>query len=123
MSSSILPTDKRQLRACLLCALVKNAAQFRTEGCDNCEDVLKMRGRFNRVNECTSSNYQGMLASCNPPQSWVCKFLRIERFEPGIYALKVYGRLPEDVEDELARRKIEYIPRDGSGEAGLAENY
>lgn len=38
----------------------------------------------------------------------------IDKFTRGIYAIRVYGRIPEDVEDDLARRGIPYRPRDGS---------
>ncbi|CAG8708337.1 13052_t:CDS:1, partial [Acaulospora colombiana] len=36
------------------------------------------------------------------------------QYVPGIYAVGVTGRIPEWVEDEMARRDIPYIPRDGS---------
>ncbi|CAO3613382.1 unnamed protein product [Cunninghamella blakesleeana] len=49
-----------------------------------------------------------------PAESWVARWQRIEKFTRGIYAIRVYGRIPEDVEDELERRRIEYRPRDGS---------
>ncbi|RUP42882.1 hypothetical protein BC936DRAFT_137944 [Jimgerdemannia flammicorona] len=79
----VMPTEKRQYRACLLCSLIKvrsllhanfahyyaraqrtpnwfqNATQFRAQGCDNCEDIMRMRGSMERVQECTSSNFDG----------------------------------------------------------------
>ncbi|RUS21254.1 Spt4/RpoE2 zinc finger-domain-containing protein [Endogone sp. FLAS-F59071] len=105
---SSIPTDKRQVRACLLCSLVKNAAQFRANGCDNCEDIMRMRGSMERVQECTSSNFDGMIAMMRPTDSWV------DKFSKGVYAVRVSGRIPDDVEDELERRGIAYRPRDGS---------
>lgn len=38
----------------------------------------------------------------------------IDKFQKGVYAIVVYGRVPEDVEDELDRRGVTYRPRDGS---------
>ena len=59
----ILPFDtkKRQQRACLLCGLIKTFQQFYDEGegikltqnvrlgCENCEEMLALRGSDNRV--------------------------------------------------------------------------
>ncbi|KAI8366716.1 transcription initiation protein spt4 [Radiomyces spectabilis] len=112
--SGVLPPDKKQLRACLLCSLVKNAAQFRQSGCENCEDLLGMRGSMDRVAECTSSKFEGVIAMMQPQDSWVARWQRIEKFTRGVYAIRVYGRLPEDAEDDLERRGIYYRPRDGS---------
>ena len=38
----------------------------------------------------------------------------IDKFTRGVYAIRVYGRIPEDVEDDLERKGIVYRPRDGS---------
>lgn len=38
----------------------------------------------------------------------------IDKFQKGVYAIVVSGRVPEDVEDELDRRGVTYRPRDGS---------
>lgn len=40
--------------------------------------------------------------------------MEIDKFQKGVYAIVVYGRVPEDVEDELDRRGVTYRPRDGS---------
>ncbi|KAK9728068.1 transcription elongation factor spt4 [Basidiobolus ranarum] len=112
--SNIVPTEKRQLRACLLCSLVKNAAQFRQTGCDNCEEILRMRGSNDRVMECTSSTFDGCIAMMKPEESWVARWQRVDKFTKGLYAVRVSGRIPEYVEDELDRRGIKYRPRDGS---------
>ncbi|KAI8988075.1 Spt4/RpoE2 zinc finger-domain-containing protein [Mycotypha africana] len=112
--SQILPLDKKQLRACLLCSLIKNASQFRANGCENCDDILQMRGSMDRVLECTSPKFEGCITSMQPEHSWVAKWQRINKFHEGIYAIVVYGRIPDDVEDELDRRGITFKPRDGS---------
>ncbi|KAI8885879.1 transcription initiation Spt4 [Backusella circina FSU 941] len=112
--SQVLPIDKRQLRACLLCSLIKNASQFRANGCENCEEILQMRGSMDRVSECTAAKFEGAIALMNPKDSWVARWQRIDKFQQGVYAIRVYGRIPEDVEDDLERRGIPYRPRDGT---------
>ncbi|KAI9297591.1 transcription initiation Spt4 [Neoconidiobolus thromboides FSU 785] len=114
MNYSVIPEDFRTLRACLLCSLVKSAHLFKANGCENCEEILRMKRKANRVNECTTNNFKGMIAALRPQNSWACRFQHIDSFQPGLYALQVFGRIPDDVEDELESRGIPYIPRDGS---------
>ncbi|KAJ1982894.1 transcription elongation factor spt4 [Dimargaris xerosporica] len=114
--ASILPQDKRQLRACLLCSLIKNVNQFQQSGCENCEDILRLRGHPSRVMECTSSNFSGYAALMRPEESWLGRWQRISKNAKGLYAAQVTGRIPEDVEMELERRGIVYRPRDGTAD-------
>lgn len=53
MSVDMIPRDLRNLRACLLCSLIKTMDQFEQDGCDNCERVLHMKGEPDKVYECT----------------------------------------------------------------------
>lgn len=110
----ILPEEGVKLRACLLCSLIKSADQFREDGCDNCEEVLQLRGSSDRVFECTSSSFYGFIASMKPTDSWVSKWQRITKNYPGIYAIRVNGRLPDDILNTLDNSGIPYRPRDGS---------
>ncbi|CAG8790169.1 43882_t:CDS:2 [Gigaspora margarita] len=138
-----VPHNTRQLRACLVCSLVKNTEQFRKEGCENCEPFLQFKRHPERVQECTSTNFDGLIALMKPDDSWVARYKKIGKFLSeflyelviativimrseilcskivknyacGIYAVGVQGRIPELVEDEMAQRNIPYIPRDGS---------
>ena len=68
-----VPKDLRQLRACLVCSLIKSFDQFERDGCDNCESVLTLRRNRDNVYDCTSANFEGMIASCKPEDSWVCR--------------------------------------------------
>ncbi|KAI9105630.1 Spt4/RpoE2 zinc finger-domain-containing protein, partial [Phlyctochytrium arcticum] len=106
--------ERRSLRACLLCGLVKSANQFRVTGCENCEEVLKLKDSNKRIIDCTSSNFDGMIAQLNPAASWVAKWQRTDKFVQGMYAIRVSGRLPESVVDDLGDNGIKYRPRDGS---------
>jgi hypothetical protein len=44
-----LPSSMRNVRACLLCSLVKTVDQFEADGCDNCEQVLMLKHDDQRV--------------------------------------------------------------------------
>ena len=114
--SQVLPIEKRKLRACLLCSLVKTQAQFRRDGCDNCEEVLSLRSSMERVTDCTSPNFDGMIGIMNPERSWVARWQRCDKFVKGIYAIKVNGRLPVEIEEDLQDKGIQYRPRDGSAQ-------
>uniref|UniRef100_A0A915C3X2 Spt4/RpoE2 zinc finger domain-containing protein n=1 Tax=Parascaris univalens TaxID=6257 RepID=A0A915C3X2_PARUN len=48
-----IPRDLRNLRACLLCSMIKTLDQFEQDGCDNCERFLGMKGDEEKVSECT----------------------------------------------------------------------
>ncbi|OMJ21200.1 Transcription elongation factor SPT4 [Smittium culicis] len=73
-----------------------------------------MRGSIDRVMDCTSSNFDGIIALVDPNRSWVARWNHLSSYHPGIYASHVTGRIPEYVEDELSQRGITYYPRDGT---------
>ncbi|KAJ2373193.1 transcription elongation factor spt4 [Coemansia sp. RSA 2607] len=114
--ASLVPKDKRQLRACLICGIVLNHHTFRDSGCPNCEGLVRMRGMNDVVTECTSSTFDGLMAVFNPSKSWVAKYAHVNTTKPGMYAAHVAGRIPEDIEDKLAQKGFTYHPRDGSAE-------
>ncbi|KAJ3115882.1 Transcription elongation factor SPT4 [Phlyctochytrium bullatum] len=113
---SIPPDNNRRgWRACLLCGLVKTKDQFRRDGCDNCEEILELKGGSNaRIQDCTSAQFEGVVALMDPPVSWVARWQRCDKFTKGIYAIRISGRLPDDIIDEMRDRGITYRPRDGS---------
>ncbi|KAL6059984.1 transcription elongation factor spt4 [Balamuthia mandrillaris] len=112
---SIVPAETKQLRACLFCSLVKTWAQFEFNGCENCP-FLEMEEDPENIGDCTSSNFDGMVAMMKPDESWVAKWqgLRGTRksFQPGVYALSVTGKLPQHVIKNLEAQKIRYVSRD-----------
>jgi transcription elongation factor SPT4 len=112
---NILPreTEKRRHRACLLCSLVKSEQQFIEDGCDNCDQVLDLKGDPDKVKACTSANFDGVLGLIKPG-GWVSKWQRIDKFTPGVYAIRVSNMLPAHIEEELLDKGIKYRPRDGS---------
>ncbi|KAI8922215.1 transcription elongation factor SPT4 [Powellomyces hirtus] len=115
-SVSVVPSDRdrRRLRACLLCGLIKSQVQFRAEGCENCEELLHMRDSQKRVATCTSGVFEGIIAQTQPEKSWVARWQRTDKFARGMYAMRVSGQLPDEVQSMLYQSGIKYRPRDGS---------
>ena len=109
-----IPKDLRDLRACLVCSLIKTTNMFYEKGCDNCEDILKMKGSAQTVEECTSSNFDGMIALMQPEESWVAKWQRINTFVKGMYAISVTGTLTKSTLDTLEINGYRYRNRDVS---------
>uniref|UniRef100_A0AC35GM12 Transcription elongation factor SPT4 n=1 Tax=Panagrolaimus sp. PS1159 TaxID=55785 RepID=A0AC35GM12_9BILA len=106
----VLPTELRQLRACLVCSLIKTFEQFVRDGCDNCEPFLQMRNDSERVQEATSNSFNGMIGAMDNEASWVCKWQKINKKVPGCYAISVTGSLPSDLISELRSLKVTYVP-------------
>lgn len=100
MSESI-PRDFHNLRACLLCHLIKHADQFEKTGCENCNGVLSLRQHREMISSCTTANFSGMIALCQPDDSWVARWQRISRKARGMYAIDVSGKLPPNIVAEL----------------------
>eukprot|EP00053_Salpingoeca_punica_P025010 m.15547 g.15547 ORF g.15547 m.15547 type:complete len:119 (-) comp7402_c0_seq2:234-590(-) len=110
----ICPSNKRNQRACLLCSLVKTQEQFLQDGCDNCEHHLHLQGDLDRVYECTSVDFFGIVAMMDRDKTWVGRWQRTDKFKPGCYALTVHGRLPGHIVQQLSDKNIHYRPRDAA---------
>lgn len=54
--------------------------QFEYDGCDNCEEFLRMKNNKDNVYDCTSNNFDGLIAVMSPEDSWVCKWQRISEY-------------------------------------------
>ncbi|KAF8876244.1 hypothetical protein BD779DRAFT_1449593 [Infundibulicybe gibba] len=70
---------------------------------------------------CTTTYFGGIIAAIDPENSWVSRWQRTCEYNlfhlrngrnRGMYAVRVRGRIPEDVEAELNSRGIKYRPRD-----------
>mmetsp|Transcript_9529 Transcript_9529/g.10244 ORF Transcript_9529/g.10244 Transcript_9529/m.10244 type:complete len:117 (+) Transcript_9529:76-426(+) len=105
--SNIVPDEFKALRACLRCGLIKTFIQFNERGCDNCE-FLDMEGNRERVNECTTSTFEGMIAMIDPGASWVAKWQRIVNYKPGMYCIELAGQLPDDALEYCEEYGLEY---------------
>ncbi|KAB7493706.1 UNVERIFIED_CONTAM: hypothetical protein RMT77_006821 [Armadillidium vulgare] len=109
-----IPKDLRGLRACLVCSLVKTLDMFEADGCENCDDFLHLKQNREAVHDCTSSNFDGLIAMMSPEDSWVAKWQRITNCVKGMYAISVSGRLPPSVVREMKSRGIKYRSRDAT---------
>jgi transcription elongation factor SPT4 len=109
---------KEKLRACLRCQFVQSPRDFHLKGCPNCEPVLEvsaamlvapcgpgvhsttfllftlcrqqMQGSQDRVAECTTSNFDGMISMLRPDESWVAKWQRIGEFPLPTHTIHAY---------------------------------
>jgi transcription elongation factor SPT4 len=92
----------------MTCTLVKTYEQFYNQGCENCT-FLHMEEDPERVKECTSAHFDGLISMITPDKSWVARYQGVSRFHPGCYAVSVTGILPDHVEEELREKNIAYI--------------
>uniref|UniRef100_H2ZEU0 Transcription elongation factor SPT4 n=1 Tax=Ciona savignyi TaxID=51511 RepID=H2ZEU0_CIOSA len=116
-SMETVPKSLRNMRACLLCSLIKTLDQFEYDGCENCDEYLHMRGNRDMVYDCTSSSFDGLISMMAPDESWVAKWQRIKKFKPGCYAISVTGRLPSSIIRDLKASGVAYRSRDTSQKA------
>ncbi|ODV95047.1 hypothetical protein PACTADRAFT_50870 [Pachysolen tannophilus NRRL Y-2460] len=105
----------RSERACMLCGVIQTYREFANHGCPNCESVLRFTDNDESfIRDCTSPSFEGLVSIGEPEESWVARWLRVDNFKPGLYAVKVNGKLPSDIVSSLYDQGIQYRPRDGS---------
>ena len=102
----------------MLCSILLPQSTFHRDGCPNCESVLNLAGSAENINECTSSNFNGTIALTQPDGSWVAKWMRLEGYVPGTYAVQVVGTLPEEALDAVKAAGVRYVARDGRKDEG-----
>ncbi|KAG9195438.1 hypothetical protein G6011_00559 [Alternaria panax] len=110
----IPPAQQRNMRACMVCSIVRTQNQFLTQGCPNCEEILELAGNPEQINDCTSQVFEGLITVADTSRSWVARYQRLEGYKPGVYATQVEGILPDDVIGLVESAGINYVPRDGS---------
>ena len=89
--------------------------KFLALGCPNCE-FLDLQNSQDRIHECTSQVYEGLLTLQEPEKSWVARWQRLDKYKPGVYAVKVVGVLPDEVLQDMEDAGVRYVPRDGSAQ-------
>ena len=107
LANASVPNNIRTIRACKRCGLLKTQEQFYDEGCENCP-FLNMADSMERVNACTTAFFEGQAAIMDPRDSWAAKWIRVDNYLPGVYAIQVTGQLDRDVEEDLENRGIRW---------------
>jgi transcription elongation factor SPT4 len=107
LASASVPTNIRSIRACKRCGILKTQEQFYDEGCFNCP-FLDMADNMERVNSCTTAFFEGQAAIMDPRESWAAKWLRVDGFLPGVYAISVTGQFDRDTEEDLENQGIRW---------------
>lgn len=102
-----IPRDFHTLRACLVCHLIKHEDQFEKHGCDNCEQFLALRQNREMIMDCTTKTFSGLIALCQPDDSWVARWQRLSKRCRGMYAIDVSGELPNEIKNELRSMGVE----------------
>ena len=46
----------------------------------------------------------------------MARFQRLDKYVPGVYAVKVVGMLPDEVLQQMEDSGIRYVPRDGTAQ-------
>lgn len=104
----------QKLRACINCAIILKAEEFRASGCPNCPFLYTKRDT--NVTSITSAHYKGMIALLDPKTSWVGKWHRLTNYKPGLYAMIVEGELSDNQISMIEKDGRVYIPRSQSFE-------
>lgn len=107
LANSIAPSSMKGIRACKRCGMLKTMEQFLNDGCDNCP-FLDMADNPERCALCTSAFFEGQVAIMDPRESWMAKWIRVDNFLPGVYAIEILGQLDPDIQEDLENRGIRW---------------
>lgn len=103
LAQASVPSALKGVRACMRCGLIKTLDQFLEDGCDNCP-FLDMAGNHERCNLCTTAFFEGQVAVMDPGESWTAKWIRVDLYLPGVYAISITGQFDREIEEELENR-------------------
>jgi transcription elongation factor SPT4 len=100
LANASVPNDVKHIRACKRCGLLKTREQFYDEGCENCP-FLYIAENMSQVERCTTPFWEGQACIMDPRESWTAKWIRVNMYLPGVYALQVTGQFDRDLEEEM----------------------
>mmetsp|Transcript_890 Transcript_890/g.1378 ORF Transcript_890/g.1378 Transcript_890/m.1378 type:complete len:144 (-) Transcript_890:401-832(-) len=103
LAQAPVPTAIKGVRSCMRCGIIKTLDQFLEYGCENCP-FLDMAGNHERCNLCTTAFFEGQVAVMDPGESWTAKWLRVDTYLPGVYAISITGQFDREIEEELESR-------------------
>ena len=102
------PTFHRVISNHILCIFFFYCRWFRVNIMCRCRSqncpFLEMVDDPEKVNACTTAFYEGQAAVMDPRESWVAKWLRVDNYLPGCYAITVTGQFDKEIEEELENR-------------------
>mmetsp|Transcript_13225 Transcript_13225/g.17305 ORF Transcript_13225/g.17305 Transcript_13225/m.17305 type:complete len:143 (-) Transcript_13225:328-756(-) len=107
LASAIVPDNLKHCRACKRCGILKTLGQFHDQGCENCP-FLHMAEDHNMVTKCTTAFFEGATAVMDPRDSWAAKWIRVDAYLPGVYAIVVTGQFDRDIEEDLENQGIRW---------------
>jgi transcription elongation factor SPT4 len=107
LANASVPNNVRTIRACKRCGILKSQEQFYEDGCENCP-FLDMTDNMERVNSCTTAFYDGHVAVMDPMNSWASRWIRVEGFLPGVYAITIVGQFDRDIEEDMENQGIRW---------------
>eukprot|EP00804_Cyclotella_cryptica_P016510 CCRYP_004717-RA/>CCRYP_004717-RA protein AED:0.38 eAED:0.38 QI:0/0.66/0.25/1/1/1/4/912/148 len=116
LAQASVPTTLKGVRACMRCGIIKTLDQFLEYGCENCP-FLDMAGNHERCNMCTTAFFEGQVAVMDPGESWTAKWIRVDGYLPGIYAISITGEFDKDTEEELESRGCRWRCRPAGSES------
>lgn len=61
-----------------------------------------------RCNLCTTAFFEGQTAVMDPRESWAAKWIRVDNYLPGVYAITVTGQFDRDIEEDLENRGVRW---------------
>ena len=107
MNASV-PERIKDIRACKRCGLLKTLGQFIEHGCENCPFLNMAEEGSQQVARCTTAFFEGQIAVMDPRDSWAAKWIRVDAYLPGVYAIVVTGQFDREIEEDLENQGIRW---------------
>jgi len=102
LAEASVPNYIKGIRACKVCGILKTMDQYINDGCENCP-FLDM------ANPSVSTPfYEGQLALMDPKDSWAAKWIRVDSYLPGVYAISVTGTLDKETMEDLEAQGVRW---------------